>query len=53
MLAWTLLRPGGIILFDDHTPDWGVFEAVKRFRQDVQATEVWTSATQIAFAKAG
>ena len=53
MLAWTLLRPGGIILFDDHTPEWGVFEAVKRFRQDVQAAEIWKSATQIAFAKAG
>jgi len=52
-LAWSLLRPGGVLLFDDYCPSWGVYEAVRRFRADTGAQVALENGTQIAFRKPG
>ena len=51
MLAWSLLRPGGVLLFDDYCPSWGIYEAVRRFRADAGANVALEAKTQIAFRK--
>ena len=57
LLVWPLIRPGGIVIWDDHCRHLkmaGVFRGVQRFLAgcDVAPLKVWRSRRQIAFRKA-